>query len=308
MTDSVLVLGAGGFIGKHLVRALGERGDEVIAVSRRTGESSTSRIEHVSAELRSPEDFLPYLDRSRTVVHLASASTPGSSAGQPLLELEQNLRPTLALLQALQQRPHCRLLYLSSAGSLYGDSGGAPAGEHDDVRPRSFHGAAKVAAEQFIGACCSQFPLSATVLRPSNVYGPGQGERAGFGIIPAAFGKILRQETLTIWGDGSAIRDYLYVDDFVALCLAILDAPMPPGRQILNASSGVGVRLDDLLERIEAVSGRSLPRTFAPGRAVDAGRVVIDSTQAQRAYGWTPATGLTEGLRRTWQWLSTTPR
>ena len=308
MAESVLVLGAGGFIGQALVRALAQHGESVIAVSRRPTRFNDGNVEQVIAEFREPADFLPLLARSRAVVHLASRSTPASSAGQPLSELQDNLRPTLALLQALQSRPTCSLLYVSSAGSLYGSPLPAAATEHDIARPRSYHGAGKAAAEHFVNAWCNQYSGAATVLRPSNVYGPGQPERDGFGIVPGAFGKLLRQETLTVWGDGSAIRDYLYIQDFIDLCLLILGTPMQKGFRVFNAASGIGVDLNTLFEKIEAVSGHRLLRSHDHSRVVDIACTVIDCSLVKQAFGWEAKTDLGEGLEQTWAWFNTTPR
>ena len=307
MTDAVLVLGAGGFVGTHVVRALARRGREVVAASRSPFQADASVERHVG-ELREPGDYLPLLRRSRAVIHLASASTPGSSAAQPVRELEDNLRPLLALLQAMQECPAVPLIYVSSGGTLYSGEHGHAAEEAAPVSPRSYHGAGKIAAEHFIAAWCNQFAGGATILRPSNLYGPGQPERTGFGIVPAAMGKILRGETLHVWGDGSAERDYLYVDDFVRLCMAVLDGERQPGARLLNACSGTSISLNTLLDEIEHVSGRSLARTYDASRAVDVPRVTMRASLAHRSHGWSPEMPLREGLERTWQWFSTLPR
>lgn len=305
MRDHILIIGAGGFVGRHLARVCALRGQRVIAASRVAFEPDVPGIDVHAGALGEPHDFRPLLARSHLVVHLASASTPGSTAAQPLFELEHNLRPTLALLQAMQECADTPLLYVSSGGTLYGRQDNLCADESTSVSPRSYHGAGKVAAEHFIVAWCAQFGASATILRPSNLYGPGQTERAGFGVVPAALGKTLRGETLHVWGDGSATRDYLYIDDFMRLCLAVADAPHPPGARIVNACSGVSVSLNALFAAIESVTGRHLERTYDPSRAVDALRVNMDASLVRELYGWTPQTPLLEGLRRTWEWFST---
>jgi UDP-glucose 4-epimerase len=304
VNDSILILGAGGFVGQHLVRALAQRDEHVIAVTRRPVDLGGVNIEQVICELSEPEHFKPLIERSRVVVHVATASTPGSSAGRPLAELNGNLRFTLALLEAMQAAPQTNLLYLSSGGSLYAVGSEESASETAVVDPRSYHGAGKVAAEHFIRAWSSQCGSAATLLRPSNLYGPGQAERRGFGIVPTGFGKIVRGETLSVWGDGSAVRDYLYIDDFIALCLAAVDAPMSEGVRTFNASSGVGVSLNELFVAMEAASGKPLHRSYDVGRAVDASRIVMDSGYALRVYDWSASTSLQEGLRRTWQWFT----
>jgi len=305
MGGEILVLGAGGFIGRHLVRRLARQGERVIAVSRSSIEFGHPNVETVVAGLREPEDFTPYVARSRAVAYLASTSTPGTSAGRPLCELVDNLEPLASLLQVLQEHAGVELLYLSSGGSLYTSTGQMAATEADAVQPRSYHGAGKIAAEYFISTWCTQYSGRATILRPSNVYGPGQRERAGFGIVPAAFGKMSRGETLHIWGDGSTVRDYFYIDDMMDLAGTILATPMSGGARIVNACSGIGVSLNELFAAMEAVSGRPLRRTYEHGRALDASRVMMDRTLAQTRYGCLSVTPLHEGLERTWDWFNT---
>lgn len=306
MSESILILGAGGFVGLHLTRTFAERGEKVIAVSRRPIALGMDNVENIVGAPDEPEHFLPLIKQCRAVVHTASRSTPGSSAGRAMAELQDNLHLTLALLQVLQQRPQTELLYVSSGGSLYTDTADRLATESSPVHPRSYHGAGKIAAEHFIGAWCSQYGGTATILRPSNIYGPGQRERAGFGIVPAVFGTISRGDTLPVWGGGSAVRDYLYIADFVALCIAALAKPMPAGSQVFNAASGVGVSLNELFAMIETVTGASLKRTCNAGRAVDAPRVVIDASRARQHYDWRATTSLREGLENTWTWFNTT--
>jgi UDP-glucose 4-epimerase len=118
--------------------------------------------------------------------------------------------------------------------------------------------------------------------------------------------RIRNGEAMTIWGDGSSVRDYLFVDDFLALCLAILDTPQIPGVRTINAASGIGVSLNELLAEIESISGKTLRRTYETRRNVDAQRVVGDPALARSTYGWSAATSLQEGLQRTWNWLINT--
>lgn len=277
----------------------------MIAVSRRPIKLNRPNVESIVGLLDKVEHLEPLVRRSRTVVHTASRSTPGSSAGHALAELEGNLRPTLALLEALQRHPHTRVLYLSSGGSLYATAPSEFATESSPASPRSYHGAGKIAAEHFINAWCCQYNGSTTILRPSNLYGPGQSEQLGFGIVPAALGRISRGETLPVWGDGSVIRDYLYIADFVALCVAVLTGPMPSGTRLINASSGTGVSLNELFRTMEAITGQPLHRTYDPGRPVDTPCVVMDPTLARQCFGWTAATSLPEGIEKTWAWFNT---
>lgn len=302
MNQSVLILGSGGFIGSALSLALAKAGNKVTALSRTARGHEHQNIRNVTGAFCAPADFEPWLADCQCVVHLASSSTPGSSAGRPISELEGNLRVTLALLEALQIHSDCNLLYCSSGGTLYGDNEIAPATELSKIFPHSYHGACKAAAEHFISSWTMQFSAAATILRPSNVYGPGQTARKGFGIIPTAFNKIINDEPIEIWGDGSAVRDYLYIDDFIQLCVAIIDRPMAEGTVTLNAGSGTGTRLDELLSKIESIAGKTLRKIHRDRRQVDISRIVVDSSKAYDQFNWKPQTPLTNGLILTWDW------
>ena len=301
MTSPVVVLGAGGFIGRHLSETIAGSGVHVVAATRHAETFLHRGIKNVVAAFDRKEDFLPLLARSSAIIHAASISTPGSSAAQP--QLEGNLRTTLALIEALQAYPGTRLLYLSSGGTLYGDLAHF-AHEDDPLRPRSYHGAGKAAAEHFVHAWAAQFGGTAVLLRPSNVYGPGQMPRRGFGIISAAFDCARSDSALTVWGDGSAVRDYLYVDDLVSLCRTTLSHGLPPGAHTFNASSGDGVPLDRLLDAIDAITRVPLQRDYQPPRDVDVRRIVPDSSAARDKFNWRPTVMLEEGLQRTWRWFS----
>jgi UDP-glucose 4-epimerase len=300
--DAIFVLGAGGFIGRHLSEAFALSGRRVIAATRVPTRFRSKRIENVVAEFSDARHFLPLLEGVRAVVHAASDTTPGSSAAHP--QLDGNLRATLALMEALQDTSSTRLVYLSSGGTLYGDCKGA-ARESDPVKPRSYHGAGKAAAEHFIQAWAAQYNGTAVALRPSNVYGPGQPQRVGFGIIPAAFHAALHGTPLTIWGDGENVRDYLYVDDLVALCRRVVEHDLAPGTHVFNAATGKGLRLNALLDSIDATTGTPVRREHQPSRLVDIRSIVLDSTAAHTTFAWSPTVTLAEGLERTWDWFRT---
>jgi UDP-glucose 4-epimerase len=299
--DAIFLLGAGGFIGQHLARRFADAGVPVIAATRHPVAFDHSHIRNVVAPWDDREQFAQWLPQCRAIVHAASSSTPASSAAKP--QLDGNLSTTQAMIEALQDTPACRLLFLSSAGTLYGDRD-APAREDDPLRPRSYHGAGKAAAEHFLHAWATQYGGTAVLLRPSNVYGPGQPAQRGFGIIPAALDCALRGTPLTIF-DGSTVRDYLYVDDFLALCEATLEQPLDVGAHVFNAAFGEGVSLDALIDRIDAVTGRTIERRYTPARRVDIHTITADTTAARATFQWSPAIALDEGLRRTWQWFST---
>lgn len=301
MSAPTFILGAGGFIGRQLAEHFARSGIPVIAATRDVASFAHPAIRNVIASWDDREQFAHWFPQCSAIVHAASSSTPGSSAATP--QLDGNLRTTLAMIEALQDSPSSRLMFLSSAGTLYGDRT-APAREIDPLRPRSYHGAGKAAAEHFIHAWATQHGGTAVLLRPSNVYGPGQSAQRGFGIIPTAFHCARHGTPLSIW-DGSTVRDYLYVDDLLDLCAAALAHPLEPGAHVFNAAFGEGVTLDALIDRIDAVTGRPIQRRYEAARRVDVHTVTADTTAARSTFDWSPAIDLDEGLHRTWQWYST---
>lgn len=304
MSAAILVLGASGFIGRRLAEQFAIDGNPVIAATRKSETFTHPGIVNVVAPFDTPADFVPLLAHCRWVVHAASTSTPGSTAGAPLLELEM-LRVTLVLLHAMQEKAsHLPLLYLSSGGTLYGDCA-TKAKEEAFVLPLSYHGAGKASAERFIHAWAHQHGGACVALRPSNVYGQGQVPRMGFGVIPAAFEHALERKPFIILGNGSAVRDYLHVDDLVALCRSVVASTPLPGLQIYNASRGTGTALAALLDAIDVVTRQPLQRIHTPSRAVDIHRIVPDNGAARHAFAWDAHVSLNEGLQQTWRWFTT---
>ncbi len=298
MSERVLVVGAAGFIGQHLVRSWTDDGISVCAIVNQARAEFDPRVRTLGTEA----SFSTLLADCDAVVWLASGTTPASSAGNPLLELGSNLVPLLGLLHALQASPHCHLIYVSSGGTLYGDVD-HPAEESLAPHPRSYYAAGKASAEHFVEAYCQQYAGRATILRPSNVYGPGQTLHGGFGVVPAAMTCLRDGKPMLLWGDGNSLRDYLYIDDFVSACSKALQVPPNAGMRAYNICSGEGTSLNDLLAEIELIAGRRLLRDRRAARSVDLHRVLLDSTSIRQDLQWAPATALREGLSKTWRWF-----
>ncbi|KTG17124.1 MULTISPECIES: NAD-dependent epimerase/dehydratase family protein [unclassified Guyparkeria] len=306
MADHIVVLGANGFVGQRLVRQLLEYGKRVTALTRHEAPDIPHEARVLTGDFEHPDDFANVLADTTAVVHAASCSTPLQTAGRPRAELT-NLRPSLALLEGLQRVPECRLIYLSSGGTLYGETSGTPAAETAPLRPRSYYGAGKAAIEQFIQATSIQFNLDAVILRPSNLYGPGQRPKQGFGIIPTAFDHVDRKAALPLRGGGMSVRDYLYIDDFIQLIRAALDAPVSPGVSTFNAASENAVSLDHLLGIIRDVTGSPLPVRRDTGQTVDVSKVELDASRARQQFNWQADTRLVDGLSATWEWWQRQP-
>lgn len=283
--DGVLLLGGAGFIGSALAKRLMQEQMPVHIVGRHDGD----RLEHV-------------LPQCGTVIHLASATTPGSSASQPHLELG-NLALTLRLLDLLRQQPQTHLIFFSSGGTIYGNPARLPATEDSPTAPLSNHGAGKASQEAFCQAARAQ-GHAVTILRPSNAYGPGQGLRNGFGLARTMLEHALAGTSLEIWGDGENVRDFIYIDDIVESCTRFIKLPEDSGTY--NLGTGIGFSINQLRRMVESASGKEVHTNYRPARSIDVRTVVLDISRIKARLDWQPDVGLADGLERTWKWLHRT--
>jgi UDP-glucose 4-epimerase len=280
--DGVLLLGGSGFIGGALAKRLMQEKKPVHIVGRHDGD----RLEHV-------------LPECGTVVHLASSTTPGSSAAQPTLELG-NLTLTLRLLDLLRDQAGTHLIYFSSGGTVYGNPERMPVTEDCPTAPLSNHGAGKASQEAFCQAARAQ-GHAITILRPSNAYGPGQTMRQGFGLIRTMVEHARCGTTLEIWGDGENVRDFIYIDDIVDATIGLIGLRRDSGTY--NLGSGMGCSVNQLKSIVEQVTGVEMKTLYKPARGLDVRCVVLDSTLLSRRLAWKPSVNLMEGLARTWRWI-----
>ena len=239
------------------------------------------------------------LPRCRTVIHLASATTPGSSATHPALELG-NITLTLRLLESMQSQPETHLIFFSSGGTIYGNPDRLPVTEDTPIAPLSNHGAGKAAQEAFCHAFRAQ-GHAVTILRPSNAYGPGQTLKNGFGLIRTMLECIRHDTPLEIWGDGENIRDFIYIDDVVEACMRLIDLPQDSGTY--NLGSGMGYSINQVRRIVEQVTGIGLKISRHPAREIDVRAVVLDISRLEAQLSWKPQTSLEEGVKRTLKWL-----
>ncbi len=302
LSRSVLVLGSTGFIGRHLVRELDRAGYRIFALARTETENSIGNVHKIRGSAEDVDLLRTLLDRCDHIVHAAGTTTPSVSAASPQLEIAGNLNMLARLLALSGELPGKRLIYLSSAGAVYGDCP-PQAEEGATLRPRSYYGAGKAAAEAFIHACTVTTDWSGVVLRPSNVYGPGQVAGKGFAIVPTVLASAAEGAPFYVMGDGSTVRDYCFVSDLIGLIMKAIESPQNAPFAVYNAASGQTASVLQLISACERSSGRKIDISFRPGRRIDVPNVSLDTKSVRSSYGWTAKVPLDEGLDRTWRWL-----
>lgn len=299
--EPVLVLGSAGFIGSALCSQLASQDRPVFALGRSEHTGSDGRITHLRGSIEDKHLLRDAMAECRTLVYAASISTPATSAADPALEVIGNLLPLSRVLECAADFPGRHLVYLSSGGTIYGDRA-TDANEDFPLRPRSYYGAGKAAAEALLHACVATSDWTATSLRPSNLYGPGQPVSKGFAIVPTLFDRASDGKPFQIWGDGSIVRDYCYIDDLIRAIIAAGTTPPSERFSVYNVASGRTTSILELVKACELASGRRIATEFRPARGVDVPSVSPSANAIRIALGWSAETDLETGLRRTWEW------
>lgn len=297
----VAVLGAGGFIGQNLVRKLIQDGHDVTSFVRKpqSGERKNQGREIVFDfyKLSGMSELLNSFD---TIFHLVSSSNPSKSSNNARFDAQENLIASLELMEILKDNPSTRLVFVSSGGAVYGIPKTVPIAEYHATNPVSFYGVSKLAIEKYLYAYSVSSRLNYLVMRLSNPFGPGQVNIMGQGLVPTIVESALLDKPLNIWGDGSNIRDYLFIDDAVdGLSRAI---SYEGKSSLLNIGSGLGSSILELVAHIEEITGKEISLEFQVQRTFDAPANVLDISLAKSELSWNPETELREGLEATVLW------
>lgn len=298
---TVLLLGGGGFLGRALATHLCRKGGSVHIVGRSPVCNLDKNMVFHQGSMADSVLVETVLPQCEVVIHLASGTTPGSSAGKPVAEADTNIVPTLRFLDTFRNCGNRRMIFVSSGGTLYGNPETVPVNEKHALRSLSYHGAGKIAIEAFLQAFAYDSGKQVTILRPANVYGPGQSMRQGFGFIRTVFEHLRLGTEMNIWGDGTVVRDFLYIDDMLRSIEAVINAD--PHTDVYNVGYGKGYSLNAVIQTVEKVCGRTLQVRYSPARQVDVRKVVLDCARIREKLGWQPETSLEEGIRLTWQWM-----
>ena len=299
----VLVTGGNGFLGSHLVDGLLAAGAEVTVVHR--GFSGVVRapaaVRVIREGIANRGAMAEALQGVEVVYHLAWSGVHVSSDQDLRGHVEANLLPSLSLFETCLDAGVRRVVFVSSGGTVYGIPETVPVPEGHSTRPITAYGVTKLAVERYLELHGRLQGLETVILRPSVAYGERQRPDGPQGAVAIFFGRILRGEPIEIWGDGSNVRDFFHVADFVDACLRVASAPV--SGEIFNIAGGRGVRLDELLELLAEASGRRPEVRYTPARGFDVPQIQLDLTKAEELLGWRPRIGLEEGLQRTWDWL-----
>lgn len=313
MSRRVLVSGGAGFIGSHLAEALLQDGSTVEIID----DLSTGKLANVpdgaalhQMDIRSPEAARRIAAaRYDAVVHLAAQMDVRRSVADPLFDSDVNIRGTINIVEAIRESGHpTRIVFASTGGVLYGDHTVPPNAETTRKEPDSPYAIAKLACEHYLSYYSRIQGLEAVALRFANVYGPRQDPHGEAGVVAIFCGRILAGRPLTIYGDGTQTRDYVYVGDVVRAILAALEHPLaaPVGIDArgYNIGTGVPTSVLSLAAALRRVSGAEAPIEFAPNRRGEQQASFVNVDKARAELGWAPRVSLDDGLAETFAWFA----
>jgi nucleoside-diphosphate-sugar epimerase len=302
----MIVTGAAGFIGSHLVDALLAAGSTVIGVDRRSPRLNADAMGNLAGALRHPNFTFVTADlrtcpleavfiHADVVFHLAAQPGVRASWGEQFADYcSCNVFATERVLAACEDVRVPRLVFASSS-SVYGTTDGSPIAENALPAPESPYAVSKLAAEHLCLSHASkpESTLSAVALRLFTVYGPRQRPDM---LIGRALAASLGGPELDLFGDGSQRRDFTYIGDVVNALIAAAHSPI--SSTVLNVGAGASVSVLDVLAAIEVSTGRPVPVAKQPAQAGDVQATLADRSKTAELLGWKPSTPLAEGIAR----------
>ena len=300
--SNILFLGGAGFIGSNLIRTLIGRKNDIKVYVLEPSFANISRLDGMEVQVfrgtLQDIDFVQSIIEANhidTIVHLVATIIPGSTFEDYKREYQQVIFPTIELMQYCAQKD-IKFVYFSSGGTVYGNrTDMTPFKETDPMAPISYYGWSKQMMENSILYVHRTAGLKYLIVRPSNPYGHGQNIHAKQGLIAVALGKILAGEPIVVWGDGSNVRDYIYIDDLCEVLCLLLEKDVC--NTTLNIGSGVGASINDIIQVLRDVVSEEVQVEYQPARKVDVSHMILDTTHLKQ-YVNVEFTSLVEGVTR----------
>jgi UDP-glucose 4-epimerase len=308
------VTGAAGFIGSTLVDRLLAEGHQVFGIDNLSSGSvhnlkgafrynvlSPGRFTFLRTDVQAPELTGIVAGTNPDVIfHLAANVDPLGSLADPQYDARNNVLGTINLCEASRRTGVSRIVYAAS-GSRYG-AACVPVDESAEIDPRTPSAVAKLAGEIYLGAYAETYGLAPICLALADVYGPRQNPHGEAALITEFGSAMITDGRVVLYGDGSAGRDYVYVDDAVNAFLRAACAPSGT-TGTYNIGTGQQTTAAELHELISAFLDRSSPPFEAAARTAVLHAIALDATKAEMELGWKPSIDLVEGIQRTIGWL-----
>ena len=298
--ERVLIIGAGGFIGTNLTRRLILDEYRLICADL-PGVDMTIAGEHDAKIVRGslgddPVDIYRSLDGVDTVFHLVSTTCPSNSNSALAKEAQDNIVATIRLLDECVKAKVKKVVFFSSGGTVYGKEHDGVLSEDDDTYPISGYGIQKLVIEKYLYLYRELYGLDYRIVRLSNPYGPYQRPDGVQGLIAACTWRMLKGEPIEIYGDGSVVRDYIYIDDAIEGIINIMSDKAR--HRLYNLGSGTGVSVKEIVETVGRVLNTRPDVINSPARQVDVPKNVLNIDRYVSEFGSPINIELDEGIWR----------
>lgn len=296
----MLITGGLGFIGSNLIKQLDLEKYHVTVLDNlsNTAESGVeSIVDVIEGDIRNENDVARATANQNIVVHLAAHTRVIDSIEDPALNFDINVRGTFNVLEGMRKNGVMTIVNASTGGAILGEVE-PPVHEGIVANPAAPYGASKLAAEGYCSAYSQSYGMQALSLRFSNIYGRYSRNKAS--VVAAFIKAIVKDRSITIYGDGTQIRDYLFVDD---LAHGIVQAIESGVSGVYQLGSGIPTDLNTLVELMRSVLPYDFKVANEDFRAGELRHTYCNIDKAAKAFGFSPATNLPEGIRLTWTWF-----
>ena len=300
---NVLVIGGNGFIGSHLIDGLLKVGHQVrvFDVQYERHRKPIKNVDYRISNLNNIPDLSDAMLGIDIIFHLASGSVPSTSNLDTVSDINNNLIPTLNILNLSVKLGIKRIVYFSSGGAVYGEPLTPKIVEEHSLNPISSYGILKATIEMYLSLYQRLYGLKPLILRPSNPYGPRQGNFKAQGVISTFLRKAQINEPMSVFGDGNSMKDYIYINDLISLTTELT---FKGEVGIYNLGSGNGTSINQIIEEIKLKTKRDLKINYIEKKIYDVNSFVLDVSKTSNVVGSFTYTPLGKGIGETWDWLN----
>lgn len=300
----ILLLGAAGFIGTNLTIELAKKTEDEITLVDRSKAffkpivgMDLKNVHILEADLTVDMDFDSILKDQEVVYHLVSTTVPTTSNQHISQELVSNVIFSANLFEACIRCDVKKVVFVSSGGTVYGKKVDCPLKEKTATNPISSYGVQKITIEKLLYLYRYMYGLDYRIIRLANPYGPYQRPNGVLGAVTTFTYKALKGDEITVYGDGSVVRDFIYIDDAIRAIMKIVNGENK--HRTFNLGCGYGTSIKQVLETIEKALGIKLNVSYLEGRKVDVPVNYLDISRYEKYYGALNPISLEDGIRKT---------